>query len=239
MGHLWGRSWCAIFILDHTIVKLWRHGDNHMIVVWVEMSTLWNVKTEWRIVVIPSQKVVWIVDETWVVGGGLGEIGRPDSEVGVLSLMHSHVWWPHSIVNNSLSKVPFLEEVTSIFLMGWMDLWQVDHLLHEFDLGETLIHEQVILLMHSSMATLACSLEDLESSSKSSRVVGIPCTLRWPVAVTVMHTNRVNLFFITLDTVWCTDIISEEPGFTLWMSTNEWISSERRPDAIDKRTHSI
>jgi|TARA_B110000305_G_C19310800_1_gene573889 hypothetical protein len=89
------------------------------------------------------------------------------------------------------------------------------------------------------MATLACSLEDLESSSESSGVVGIPSSLRWPVVVTVVHTHRVNLLFVTLDTVRGTNIISEEPGFSLWMSTNQGVSSEGGPDAVDQSTQSI
>ena len=126
--------------------------------------------------------------------------------------MDSHVWWPHSVVDNSLSKVPLLEEVTSILLMGWVDLWQVHHLLHEIDLIETLVHEEIILLMHGSVTSLACSLEDLEASSQCLRVVGLEGLLGWPVAVTVVHTNRVDLFFVTLDTVWGTNVVSEEPS---------------------------
>tara|TARA_B110000305_G_C19310800_1_gene573888 strand:+ start:78 stop:512 length:435 start_codon:yes stop_codon:yes gene_type:complete len=72
MSHLWGRSWSAIFILDHTIMKLRRHSNNHVIVVWVEMSTLWDVETEWRIVVVSSQQIVWIVDQTRVMRSSLG-----------------------------------------------------------------------------------------------------------------------------------------------------------------------
>ena len=72
MSHGGGRSWSAIFILDHTIMKLRRHSNNHVIVVWVEMSTLWDVETEWRIVVVSSQQIVWIVDQTRVMRSSLG-----------------------------------------------------------------------------------------------------------------------------------------------------------------------
>ena len=121
-------------------------------------------------------------------------------------------------MNLSLSKVPLLEEITSMFLMTWMDLWEEDHLLDELDLLETLIYQKIVFLMHGTMATLTGSLEDLETSSQSSRVVGVPSDLRWPVAVTVMHTNRVDLLFITFDTVWSTDIISEKPSIRFLFS---------------------
>lgn len=87
--------------------------------------------------------------------------------IGVLGLMDSHVWCPHSIVNDSLSEVPLLEEVTSIFLMTWMNLWEIDHLIHELSLLESLVNQKIVFLMHGTMAALASSLEDLETSSQS------------------------------------------------------------------------
>jgi len=71
-------------------------------------------------------------------------------------------------VNTSLSKVPFLEEISSVFLMTWVDLWKINHLVHELSLFETLVYQEIVLLMHSSVATLTGSLEDLEASSESS-----------------------------------------------------------------------
>jgi hypothetical protein len=62
------------------------------------------------------------------------------------------------------------------------------------------------------MATLARSLENLESSSQSCGVVGVPGDFRGPVTVTVVHAHRVDLLFVSLNTVRGTDVISEEPG---------------------------
>jgi hypothetical protein len=92
-------------------------------------------------------------------------------------------------VDDSLSEVPFLEEITSVLLMGWVNLWEEDHLFHELVLSETLIHQKIVLLMHSSMATLASSLPNLETSSKSLGVEGVPGELGWPVGVSVVHTD--------------------------------------------------
>lgn len=66
----------------------------------------------------------------------------------------------------SLSEVPFLEIVTAVFLMSWMDFWQVDHLRSQLNLGETLVDKKIILLMHSTVAALAGSAENLKTSSK-------------------------------------------------------------------------
>jgi len=130
VSHLWGRRRSSIFVLDHTIMQLWGHSNDHVIVVWVEVSTFWDIKTEWWVVMVTSQKVVRVVDEPWVVGVGLSQIWRPDTQVCVLGLMDSHIWWPHSIVDSSLSPVPFLEIVALVLLMGWMNLWEKDHLVN-------------------------------------------------------------------------------------------------------------
>jgi hypothetical protein len=121
-------------------------------------------------------------------------------------------------VDDSLSEVPFLEEITSVLLMSWMDLWEEDHLLHELRLFETLVNQEIVLLMHSSVATLASSLPNLETSSESLGVEGVPGELGRPVTVSVMHTNGVDLLFVTFDTVRGTNVISEKPGFSFLMS---------------------
>jgi len=189
VSHLWGGGRSSIVILDHTVMELWGHSNDHVIVVWVVVSSLWHIKTEWWVVMVTGQEVVGVVDQSWGVGKSLGKIWWPDTHVGVLGLMHSHVWWPHSIMDDSLSVVPLLEEITSVFLMTWMNLGEVDHLLSELSLLETLVHQKIVLLMHGSVATLASSLEDLEASSESGGVVGVPGDLGWPVGVTVVHTD--------------------------------------------------
>ena len=143
VSHLWGGGWSSVFILDHTIVELWWHCNDHVVEVWVEVSSLWHIESERWVIVVPGQQVVWVVDQSRVVGGGLGQIWGPHAEVGILGLMDCHVWWPHSVVNNSLSKVPLLEEVTSVLLMCWMHFWKVDHLLHKINLIETLVHKKM------------------------------------------------------------------------------------------------
>ena len=69
--------------------------------------------------------------------------------------MNSEIRSPHSVMNDSLSVVPFLEVISFVFLMSRMDSGGEDHLGHQFSLLETLVYEQIVLLMHGSMATLA------------------------------------------------------------------------------------
>ena len=81
--------------------------------------------------------------------------------------MDSHVWWPDSVRDLSLAVVPLLEEVRSVLLVTWVDLWKIDHFLGQLALLETLIDKEIIFLMHGSVASLTGSGEDLESSSQT------------------------------------------------------------------------
>jgi hypothetical protein len=225
VGHLWGGGWGAVVVLDHTVVQLWGHGDNHVIVVWVEVTTLWHIETEWWRVVVASQQVVWVVDETWLHETSLGQIWWPHTLVGVLGLMDSHVGWPDSVIDLSLTEVPLLEVVRAVLLMTWVHLWQVDHLGSQLNLSETFVDEQIVLLVHSAVAALASTGEHLETSSQSGGVEGVPGDLTWEVVVTVVHTNGVNLLFVTLDTVWGTDVVTEEPSLVGHSVTRKLVSS--------------
>jgi len=96
--------------------------------------------------------------------------------------------------------------------MTWVDLGQVDHLASQLDLGETFVNEQIVLLMHGTVAALASTGEHLEASSQSGGVEGVPGDVGWEVVVTVVHTNGVDLLFVTLNTVRGTDVVTEQPG---------------------------
>jgi len=73
-------------------------------------------------------------------------------------------------MNLSLSEVPLLEVITSVLLMSWMNFGQVDHFASQFNLGETLVDKKIVLLMHSTVAALAGSAEDFETSSETKKV---------------------------------------------------------------------
>lgn len=103
-------------------MQLRRHGNNHVIVVRVEVSTFRDVSSERRVIVISGKQVVRVVDQTRGVRKGLREIWGPDTHIGIFCLMDGHVRRPHSICDNSLSEVPLLEVVTAIFLMAGVDL---------------------------------------------------------------------------------------------------------------------
>ena len=165
--HLRGGGGGSIVVLNHTVVQLWGHGDNHVIKVGVEITTLRNVVAEGGFVMETSQQVVSIVSQTDLMSGYLAEIWWPDTLVGLLRLMDSHVGWPDSVVDLALAEVPLLEVVTSVLLVSGMDLGEINHLVSELNLSETLVDEQIVLLMHSTVTALAGSAENFETSSQS------------------------------------------------------------------------
>ena len=172
MSQLRSRGGGSIVVLNHAVVQLWRHGDNHVIEVGIEVTTFWNVVTERGFVMETSQQVVSVVGQADLVSCNLAQIWGPDTLVGLLGLMNSHIGWPDSVVDLALTEVPLLEVVRPVLLVSWMDLGQIDHFASEFNVRETLIDEQIILLMHSTMAALACSTENLETSSQSTIIKG-------------------------------------------------------------------
>jgi hypothetical protein len=105
------------------------------------------------------------------VSVGLGKFRRPNTIVSVLGLMNGEVGWPDSVMNDTLSKVPFLEVITSVLLVGGVDLGSENHAVHELTLLETLIDQKIVFLMHGTVATLARSLENLETTSQAINIL--------------------------------------------------------------------
>jgi len=54
-----------------------------------------------------------------------------------------------------------------------------------------------------------------------------------PVGVSVMETDRVNLFFVTLHTVGCSNVISEDPSFGRGLAVEEVVGGSGIEDAVD------
>jgi len=214
-------------------MELRRHSNNHVIVVGVEVTTLRHIKSERRRIVVTSQQVVRVVHDTGRVHGHLGQLWGPHTHVSSLSLMDSLVWRPDSVRDQSLSVVPFLEEIRSVLLMRRVNSRQKFHGLRKLHLFETLVNEEIIFLMHGSVTSLAGSGEDLVSASQSCGVVGVPCDVMGPVGVSVVHSDGVNLFFVTLHTVGCSNVISEDPSFGRGLSVEEVVGSSSIEEAVD------
>jgi len=46
-------------------MQLWGHSNDHVIEVRVEISTFWDIVTEWGVIMITGQEIVGVVDQTW------------------------------------------------------------------------------------------------------------------------------------------------------------------------------
>jgi hypothetical protein len=57
------------------------------------------------------------------------------------------------------------------------------------------------------------------------RIPSVPGFIRWEVGVAVMQTNRVDLLFVTFDAVWCTDVVTEDPGLAWGLRTRQAVYS--------------
>ena len=68
--------------------------------------------------------------------------------------MDGEVWGPHSVIDDSLSKVPLLEEISLVLLGSGVDFGRVDHFVHELSLREALVHQQIVLTVDGAMASL-------------------------------------------------------------------------------------
>ena len=74
----------------------------------------------------------------------------------------------------------------------------------------SLVHPQDIL---KKMIDLRCGVE------------GVPGNIAGPVGVSVVHTYRVDLLFVTFDSSWCSDVISEDPSLCGFRATSEGVNS--------------
>jgi len=140
MCHLRSTRWHSIFILNHSIMQLRGHSNNHMIKVGIKISTFWYIMSKWRSIMITCQQIIRIVDKTRLMGSNLWQFWGPDSTVCSFSLVDCKIGRPHPVMDLSLSIVPLLEVVTFVFLMGRVDSWGKDHLVHKFSLLETLVN---------------------------------------------------------------------------------------------------
>jgi hypothetical protein len=167
VSHLGSGRRSSVIVLDHTVMELRGHGNNHVIEVGVEVTTLRYINSEGSGIMVTCQEVVRVVVETGVHGCGLGKFWGPHTHVGTFGLMDGLIWGPDSVMDDSLSVIPFLEVITSVLLMSGVDSWKVLHEGVHFLLLETLVHQEIVFLMHSSVASLARSGENLESSSQT------------------------------------------------------------------------
>ena len=86
IGHLRRRRRSPIIIVDHSILELPGHPNDHMIKVGIIALPLGNVHSLRRLIMIPSHNVIDIIHRPWSITN-LREISRPDSSIGIFGLV--------------------------------------------------------------------------------------------------------------------------------------------------------
>lgn len=84
------------------------------------MFSLGDISSEWSLIVISGGDIVDIVNTTWS-HSDLGEIGWPNSSIGILGLILGEVWGIDVIGDNSISFIPLLVVVLFEVLMSWVN----------------------------------------------------------------------------------------------------------------------
>lgn len=102
-----GRSGGSVIIINHSIMELSRHTNNHMVKVGVKMFSFRDIETFRRIIMITGQNVINIVESSGTKPD-FGEISRPNSSIGVLSLFLGIIRWVDTVMNKSVAVLPFL-----------------------------------------------------------------------------------------------------------------------------------
>lgn len=206
-GHLWGWSWSSIIIIDKSIIELFGHTYNHVVEVWVEMFSLWNISTIRSLIVITSWDIVDIVDTTWS-HSNFREISRPNSSISILSLILREIRSIDVIRDNSISFIPLLVVVLFEVLMGWVDGEVFRNNWGKFELFVGLIKQNIVLLIQHTMTISTISGKYHKSSSDWTTIECSQKVELRPTHVSSMSSYFTDLFFITLNTPKGSNIIS-------------------------------
>ena len=101
-------------------MELFLHSDNHVVEVGIEGFALGNVESDGRLVVIAGEDVVNIVLASWSESD-FGEISGPYSPICVFGLILGEIGGVNSVVDQSVSFVPFLIVVLFEVVVGRVD----------------------------------------------------------------------------------------------------------------------
>lgn len=162
-GHLWGGDGSAVVVVDHSVLQLSGHADDHVVEIWVKIFTVGNIQAVGGFIVIASQHVVNVVDATWS-HSDFAEIGWPNTTVCVFALILREVWWIHAIFDTTISLVPFLVVVLFEVVMRWMDREHRNHF-RKLQLSVASVKDFVVFGVDVSVTISAIFGEDLETST--------------------------------------------------------------------------
>jgi hypothetical protein len=91
-----------------------------VIKVRVEVLPFRHILAKRRLIVIPCQKIVNIVNATWS-HSDFTQICRPCTPIGILGLILTEIRRVYSIVDKSVTVVPLLVVVLFEVVVAWVD----------------------------------------------------------------------------------------------------------------------
>lgn len=120
VSHLRGRSRGAVIIINHAVIELSGHSDDHVVEIRIEVLAFRNVQAFRRLVMVASQDVVNVIESSRTEFD-LGEISGPHSSVGVFGFFLGVIRRVDAIVNETVTVFPFLVIVLFKVVMGRVD----------------------------------------------------------------------------------------------------------------------
>jgi len=140
-----------------------------MVEIRVEVLAFGHVEPFRRLVMITGQNVVNVVDSSRSESD-FGEIRGPYASICVLGLLLGVVGGVNAVVDESVTVLPLLVVVLFEVVVGRVDAEQAYNAC-KFQLGVSLVKNQVVFLVNHTVAISAVFSEDLESSSQRPRVI--------------------------------------------------------------------
>lgn len=166
-GHL--RSGCgrSVLVVEHAVLELAGHTDDHVVEVGVEALSSGHLDAEGRLVVVAGRNVVDVVGASGS-HADLGEVGGPDSAVRVLGLVLREVGGVDAVVDDSVALVPLLVVVLLEVVVSGVNGEAGADESGELNLLVGLVEEQVVFLEHHAVAVSAVAGEDQKAATDRS-----------------------------------------------------------------------
>jgi hypothetical protein len=133
-----------------------------VIEVGVEVFSLGDIHAVWWLEVIASEDVVDVVD-TSRSHSDLKEVSRPDTPIGIFSLILTVVRRVHMVVDVSVSLIPFLIVILFEMLMCWVDGEILAYPGGQLDLLIDFVQKDIVFLGDHTVAITAVSTVHLET----------------------------------------------------------------------------
>jgi hypothetical protein len=162
VGHLRSGGGCPILVVEHPVVELPGHTNDHVVEVGVEGLALGDVHTIGWLEVVARHDVVDVCDSSGP-HTDFGEVSGPHTAVGILGLVLTEVGGVNVVVDVPITLVPLLVVVLLVVMVGGVDREVLGHPGGQLELLVDLVQQIVVLLADHTVAVAAVAREHLEA----------------------------------------------------------------------------